>query len=47
MISADMHGCSKSAFKCKLGTCISNAKRCDGNSDCEDNSDELNCGKST
>lgn len=30
-------------FRCNDGQCISNNWRCDGDSDCMDNSDENNC----
>ena len=37
-------GCDdKNEFTCKNGECIDNRYRCDGEVDCEDDSDEHNC----
>ena len=33
----------RTMFTCDSGYCIERSKRCDGNTDCEDNSDEKNC----
>lgn len=38
--------CNADQFQCRNGNCILQAKMCDGRSDCTDNSDELECGKS-
>ncbi|XP_071980888.1 atrial natriuretic peptide-converting enzyme isoform X2 [Engystomops pustulosus] len=35
--------CSPSHFKCLSGRCILASRRCDGEADCEDDSDEANC----
>ncbi|KAL4618220.1 atrial natriuretic peptide-converting enzyme isoform X1 [Arapaima gigas] len=36
--------CSPSHFKCQSGRCVLASKRCDGHADCDDDSDEDNCG---
>ncbi|XP_064419162.1 atrial natriuretic peptide-converting enzyme isoform X2 [Latimeria chalumnae] len=36
--------CSPSHFKCKSGRCVLVSRKCDGHADCEDDSDEKNCG---
>ncbi|XP_061440437.1 atrial natriuretic peptide-converting enzyme isoform X2 [Rhineura floridana] len=36
--------CSPSHFKCRSGRCVLSSRRCDGQADCEDDSDEENCG---
>ncbi|XP_039397604.1 atrial natriuretic peptide-converting enzyme isoform X3 [Mauremys reevesii] len=40
----DVEECSPSHFKCRSGRCVLAARRCDGQADCEDDSDEDNCG---
>ncbi|XP_052314791.1 atrial natriuretic peptide-converting enzyme isoform X3 [Oncorhynchus keta] len=40
----DSDECSPSHFKCRSGRCVLSAKRCDGHMDCDDDSDEDNCG---
>ena len=37
-------GCRVSEFKCSNGNCIDDVKQCDGKDDCDDDTDELNCG---
>ena len=37
--------CAVSNFTCDNGECVDENDRCDGEDDCEDNSDENNCGK--
>ncbi|KAM9699224.1 LOW QUALITY PROTEIN: atrial natriuretic peptide-converting enzyme-like [Menidia menidia] len=36
--------CSPSHFKCRSGRCVLATKHCDGHMDCDDHSDEDNCG---
>ncbi|KAI2643839.1 Atrial natriuretic peptide-converting enzyme [Labeo rohita] len=36
--------CSPSHFKCRSGRCVLSSKRCDGHTDCDDDSDEEACG---
>ncbi|XP_074397639.1 atrial natriuretic peptide-converting enzyme isoform X2 [Zonotrichia albicollis] len=40
----DVEECSPSHFKCRSGRCVLAARRCDGQADCEDDSDEDSCG---
>ena len=35
--------CTENQFRCDNGRCIMNGFRCDGNIDCRDTSDEMNC----
>lgn len=37
--------CSHDEFQCADGNCISASFKCDGDSDCMDESDEINCRK--
>lgn len=37
--------CSPSHFKCRSGRCVLAGKRCDGHLDCDDHSDEDDCGE--
>lgn len=38
--------CEPNEFKCQNGRCALKLWRCDGDNDCQDNSDEMNCRKS-
>ena len=45
---SDVIKCSSSEFRCDFGDkCINNSLICDGNVQCRDFTDELNCGKIT
>ena len=39
------HHCQSHEFQCASGHCINNTFRCDHFEDCEDDSDEVDCGK--
>ncbi|KAM5340891.1 atrial natriuretic peptide-converting enzyme isoform 2-T2 [Glossophaga mutica] len=44
MPDEDVEECSPSHFKCGSGRCVLASRRCDGESDCDDDTDEANCG---
>ena len=41
----DQPRCTVHEFRCGNGKCVDNQRKCDGNDDCGDSSDETNCGK--
>uniref|UniRef100_A0A672KHW3 Low-density lipoprotein receptor-related protein 2-like n=1 Tax=Sinocyclocheilus grahami TaxID=75366 RepID=A0A672KHW3_SINGR len=40
-------GCEAGSFRCGTGRCIPASQRCDGTTDCSDNSDEIGCPQPT
>ncbi|XP_053510886.1 atrial natriuretic peptide-converting enzyme isoform X2 [Artibeus jamaicensis] len=44
MPDEDVEECSPSHFKCGSGRCVLASRRCDGEPDCDDDTDEANCG---
>ena len=45
-LDCNMTSCAKDKFRCKE-KCIEKSQKCDHRRDCEDGSDEKNCGKYT
>ena len=43
-ISATERPCSESEFECGNGRCVRKLYKCDGDDDCNDNTDEISCG---
>lgn len=43
IFSLILFSCTNDEFQCLDDSCISLAFKCDGEQDCEDNSDEMNC----
>lgn len=40
-----MRNCTESEFRCDNGKCISSSWHCNGEYNCDDHSDEMNCSK--
>jgi hypothetical protein len=45
VVDVEPPSCSEGEFQCDYPRCILQAFRCDGDDDCGDRSDELNCPK--
>ena len=43
-VSLDFSPCGSGEFQCSNQVCIDEKQRCDGKTDCDDNSDEIDCG---
>ena len=43
----DFPPCGSGEFQCSNQVCIDEKQRCDGKTDCEDNSDEIECGNNS
>ena len=46
-VSLDFPPCGSGEFQCSNQVCIDEKQRCDGKTDCVDNSDEIECGNNS
>ena len=47
VLSLDFPPCGSGEFQCSNQVCIDEIQRCDGKTDCDDNSDETECGNNS
>ena len=45
LLSSSVSECDEEEHQCDNGNCVNERYVCDGEDDCGDNSDEVNCGK--